>query len=93
MLLDGSFHCGAVGSAASWECWDAGLIPSCTQRLKDLALLKLRLCLHLWLGSYPWPRNSICSRMAKKKKKLLDGSSNSTPGHMSKGNENRKSKR
>ena len=25
-----SSHCGTMRSAASWECWVAGLIPGCT---------------------------------------------------------------
>ena len=37
--------------------------------LKDLAFLQLQCRLQLWLGSDPWPRNSICRGMTKKKKK------------------------
>ena len=61
--------CGAMGLVASWECWDAGLIPGLTQRVKDPALPLLRLRVQLWLGSDPWPGNSICHGTAKKEKK------------------------
>ena len=37
---------------ASWECWDAGSIPSPAQWVRDPALLQV------WLGSDPWPGNS-----------------------------------
>lgn len=33
-----SSHCGAMGSLASPECWDAGSIPSWTEWIKDLIL-------------------------------------------------------
>ena len=52
----------------SWEHWNAGLIPGPAQRVKDLVLLELRLSSQLWLGSDPWPRNSMCHGAAKKKK-------------------------
>ena len=64
-----------TGLAVPLECWDAGSIFSPAQCVKDLALLqlwlklKLRLRSQLWLGSDPWPRNSICLGTAKKKKK------------------------
>ena len=48
----------------SWKHWDACSILSTVG--KDLALLQLRLRLQLWLGSDPWPGNSICRRAAKK---------------------------
>ena len=57
-----------MGSAASWERWDAGLIPDLAQWVKDLAFPQLRL--QLWLGSDPWPENAICrDRLAKTGKK------------------------
>ena len=46
--------CGSMRS--SWEGWNAGLIPSLVQWLKDLAL-------------DPWPRNSVCPGEDKKEKK------------------------
>ena len=52
--------CGAMGLAASWECWDIGSIPSLAQWVKDLVLLQLRLRLQLHLASDLWPGNSIC---------------------------------
>ena len=33
-----SSHCGTKGLVASWECWDAGLIPAPAQWLKGLVL-------------------------------------------------------
>ena len=65
----GSSCCGAVGLAMSWECWDAGLIPSLAQWVYDLVLLQLQLGLQLQLRSDPWPRNSICCGVAKKERK------------------------
>ena len=53
----------------SWECWDAGSIPSLTQWVQDLALPQLQLRSQLWIGSNPWPRNSICCGAAKKEKR------------------------
>ena len=35
-----NFRCGAMGSVAYREHWDAGLIPSQSQWIKDLALPK-----------------------------------------------------
>ena len=64
----GSSHCGAVGSEVSWECWDAGSIPSWVQQVKDLALAQLRLRSQLRLGSDPRPRNFICLGAAIKGK-------------------------
>ena len=51
--------------AASWDHWDMGLIPSPAQWVKDLALFQLSLRSRLWLGSDPWPGNSICHGAAK----------------------------
>ena len=41
----------------SWECWEAGSIPSPSQWVKGLELLQL--WFRLQLGIDPWPRNSI----------------------------------
>ena len=56
-------HCGKMGLVASWERWDAGLIPSLVWWVKDPALLQLQLRSQLWLGSDP------CHGVAKKEKK------------------------
>lgn len=61
--------CGTMGSAASGEQWDTGVIPGLAQWVMDLALPWLWLRSHLWLGSDAWPGNSICHRTAKIKKK------------------------
>ena len=58
-----------MGSAVSWELQDKGLIPHPAQWVKNLALPQLWLRLQLWLRSDPWPKNSICHGVAKKKKK------------------------
>ena len=59
-----------MGSAASWECWDTGLIPSsAAQWVEDPVLPQLQLRSRLWLGPDPWPWNSICHGAAKKEKK------------------------
>ena len=36
-------RCGMTGLAASWEHWDASLIPSLVQWVKDPGMLQLRL--------------------------------------------------
>ena len=56
-----------MGWVWSWERWDAGLIPSPAQWVKDLVLLQLGLRVQLQLGSDP--RSSICGGVAEKKKK------------------------
>ena len=48
-----------MGSAASWERWDTGLIPSPAQWVRDPVL-------QLWPRSDPWPENPICCEVAKK---------------------------
>ena len=58
-----------MGLAVSWEHWDAGSVPDPAQWVKDLVLQQLWLKLQLSLKSDPWPRNSICLKMAKKEKK------------------------
>ena len=54
---------------ASWEPWDAGLMPGLVEWVKDLEFLQLQLRWRLWLGCDPWPGNSICHGVAKKEKK------------------------
>ena len=46
-----SSHRGATGSAVSWEDWDAGLIPSLAQWVKDLVSpqLWLRVASMAWI--------------------------------------------
>ena len=63
--------CGTLGSVASWECWDAELIPSPAQWVKDAVLL------HLWLGhSCGWDLISgpgtPCAEEQPKKKKIKE---------------------
>ena len=57
-----------MGSVVSWECWDTGLIPGPAQQIKGLALPQLQVRSELWLGTDPWPGDSICHRAAKKEK-------------------------
>ena len=69
-----SSHCGTTGLVASWECWNVGSTLGLSQWVKDLVLPQLQFQWQLWLGSDPWPRNSICCgpkkrREEKKKKK------------------------
>ena len=64
--------CGAVGSAASWECWDTGSMPSLAQWVKDPVLPQLRLRSLPWLRSEPWPRSSICRGSAKNERKKME---------------------
>ena len=64
-----------MGSAVSWECWNAGLIPSPAQWVKDLVLLKPWLRSHVQHGYDPCDGNSICrggSQKKKKKKKRIE---------------------
>ena len=48
-----------------------GFNPWPAQRVKDPALPQLQVNLLLWLGYDPWPGNSICRGVAKKKKKKI----------------------
>ena len=63
-------HCGATSSVVSWECWDEvqSLAWHSGLRIWCCHSCKLQLKLQVWLGSDPWPRNSICLGVAKKKK-------------------------
>ena len=58
-----------MGSAASLELFEAGLIPGPAQWIKDLASPLLRHRLQLWLRSDPWPWSSICPGAAKRGEK------------------------
>ena len=61
---------GAMGSAASWEHWDADLIPGLAQWVKGPALLKLQLGSRLGSDLIPGlGAGSICHRVAKNKTK------------------------
>ena len=68
-----SSHCGIMESVASWEHWDAGLIPGLAQWVKDPRS-------QLPLRSDPWPRNSVFPGAAKKKKKKI--TTTATKNHM-----------
>ena len=57
-----------MGSAASWECWDAGLIPDLAQWVKDVVWLQVWLRSQLQLRSDPWPGNTPQGGQKKKKK-------------------------
>ena len=57
-----SSHCGTVGSAAFWECWDTDSIPGPAQWVKDPVSPQMQ------LGSDPWPGSSICQATAINKK-------------------------
>ena len=59
-ILALEFPCGTTGSSVSWERREAGSLQAQAQRVKDPALPQLQLRSQLWLGSDPWPGNSIC---------------------------------
>ena len=61
----GSSCCCTMGSTASWALWDSGSIHSLAPWVKGPLLPQLQLRSQLWLGSDPWPRNSICCWAAK----------------------------
>ena len=46
---------GAMGSEASLECWNRGLIPRPAKWIKDPALLQQQHRVQLWPSSDPWP--------------------------------------
>lgn len=69
-----SSHCDAMGSVAPLEHWDARLIPSLAQKVKDPLLPQLGHPSQLSPRSDPWPGHSMCCRVAKKgtrKKKFI----------------------
>ena len=51
----------------SLQLWDAGLIPGAAQWVKDLELLQLQQRWQSGLRSDPWPGNSICYGVARKR--------------------------
>ena len=57
-----------MGSAASWECWDAGLIPGPAQWFKDPVLTQLWLRLQLCSDLIPGPGTPHVPEWPKKKK-------------------------
>lgn len=64
-----SSHCGAMESLSSLQHQDAGFTQTKHSGLKDPLLWQLWHILQLWLGSYPWPRNSITMGQKKRGKK------------------------
>ena len=64
-----SSYCGTMETVVSWEHRDTGSIPDLAQWVKNPALPQLWLRLKLRLRSDPWPGNSICHGVAKKRKK------------------------
>ena len=66
----------------SQEHWDTGSIPGLAWWVKILALLKLWHRLQLWLGSDPWPRNSLCCGVAKRGEKKKKEKKNQVINHM-----------
>lgn len=46
-----------------------GRVATLEEAFLDLVLPQLRCRSQLWLGSGPWPRNFICLRVAKRRKK------------------------
>ena len=56
-----------MGLAVSLKRWEAGLIPEGT--VVSGQLLKQQRGLQPWLGTDPWPGNSMCHRVASKEKK------------------------
>lgn len=60
-----SSHCGTTESAAALQYQATGSIRGQAQWVKDPVLSQLWHWWQLWLGSDPWPENSICCRSAK----------------------------
>ena len=58
----GSSCCGITGPTAALQGQGTGSIPGPAQWVKALVLLQLRCRLQRWLGSDPWPKNSVCCR-------------------------------
>ena len=74
-----SSQCGATELAESLQSQDQVPSPAQHSGFKDLALMQLRRGSQLWLGSDPWPRNSIYHRAAKKETRWNKTKRNSRP--------------
>ena len=61
--------CATTSSGVSLQLQDAGLIPGPMQWVKGPSMAAAQCRSQLWLGSEPWPGNTICCEVAKKKKK------------------------
>ena len=66
-VLEFPVWCDGISGVLGAALGDKGSVPGPAQWVKDLASLQLQLQLrsHLWLGSDPWPGNSIYHGAAK----------------------------
>jgi len=55
--------------AIFWDHWDSGLILSQAEWIRNLPSPQMPLGSPLWLGSGPWPVNSMCHWTAKNEEK------------------------
>ena len=72
--------CGVTGSVASLKCQAQVPSPAWPRGLKDPELPNLQHRLQPWLGSDPWPGNSICCGVVRKKNKKQNKQTNKKPG-------------